>query len=275
MGLSATDRDEKREWLFTRCIHCGGFAVLKQSRNVSMRIGESSTPRGSADQITGQNVAHIQVDSSKPKIKKQIRKTPTPPPFRHGPKAFVPAEPEPTQDLPKIALPTPLPQIALEQRPRNAIIQVAIGAAGAIALLSGLMLYQRGKELMSRKEAKRIEATIARKVEERKPRLESVTLSASSPETPPVELKPLKPSPSKEMYVEPVLRDVKLRSGPGLQYPVVGIAEMSEQYRVLGFRDRWFHVVPVVPSPTKPKHAWVRNDVIKSVQSARAAANAE
>jgi hypothetical protein len=74
------------------------------------------------------------------------------------------------------------------------------------------------------------------------------------------------------LVVQTRLKKASLRSGPGLEYPVLGVANPQLKYIVSDWKDRWFKVTidgptaiqMVEPKPI-PKHAWIRNDLVQLI----------
>jgi hypothetical protein len=80
------------------------------------------------------------------------------------------------------------------------------------------------------------------------------------------------------LVVMPKAKNIHLRSGPGMVYPVVGNADEKAKYVVTDWNDRWFKVLPQVPGANTQNGdeiaGWIRTDSVQVVPVAsNAAAN--
>jgi hypothetical protein len=73
------------------------------------------------------------------------------------------------------------------------------------------------------------------------------------------------------LIVQPKIKNTHLRAGPGMVYPVVGNADEKARYVVTDWNDRWFKVLPQVPTgnqQTEEVAGWIRTDTVQVVSDA-------
>lgn len=78
------------------------------------------------------------------------------------------------------------------------------------------------------------------------------------------------------LIVMPKAKNIHLRSGPGMVYPVVGNADEKSKYVVTDWNDRWFKVLPQAPGTNLQNGeeiaGWIRTDSVQVVPMANATA---
>jgi hypothetical protein len=98
---------------------------------------------------------------------------------------------------------------------------------------------------------------------ERQP--QSLSAQQPAPTAPhPVQLS----SDNPPLIVQPKAKNIHLRSGPGMVYPVVGNADERAKYIVTDWNDRWFKVLPqsANAAPNGEEIAgWIRTDSVQVV----------
>jgi len=67
---------------------------------------------------------------------------------------------------------------------------------------------------------------------------------------------PIKPL----LSVEIKTKKAKIRLGPGIEFPVIAMADSAEFYDVVDWNDRWFKVV--IPNSSE-MFGWIRNDLVQ------------
>jgi hypothetical protein len=72
--------------------------------------------------------------------------------------------------------------------------------------------------------------------------------------------------PGTGLLVKSRIRAANLHSGPGMQFPVIGVANPLIRYSVTDWNDRWFHVV-LQESREGQKLGWIRNDLVQLVST--------
>jgi hypothetical protein len=73
-----------------------------------------------------------------------------------------------------------------------------------------------------------------------------------------------------QMIVQPAIPNAKIRSGPGIDYSLVGVADPDTRYTITAWQDRWFKIkaktsAAAVTSP-QPE-GWIRNDLVRTITS--------
>lgn len=94
------------------------------------------------------------------------------------------------------------------------------------------------------------------------------------PESGAITLKSLRePTEQPPLIVKPRGKTLYLRSGPGLEYPVIGFVNEAKNYIVTDWNDRWYRVlpqvdeVPIAGSPRQELDGWIRTDSVRVVQA--------
>lgn len=67
------------------------------------------------------------------------------------------------------------------------------------------------------------------------------------------------------MWIRPRAENISLRSGPGLEHPIVSTAQTKDAYRVLEWKDRWFRVQANHAANAASENLWIRNDLVTPV----------
>jgi hypothetical protein len=202
--------------------------------------------------------------------------------------------------------PEPLPEVPAAAG-KIRLLPMAIGIAAAFALGSGLYLLMQSGEIIEktrptlsdrRQAPARAEEndTVAQtqhaitpvavaKVAQAQPHAgysDQVRSQAMAPERQPQSLTAQQPAPTAPhpvqlssdnppLVVQPKARNIHLRSGPGMVYPVVGNADERAKYIVTDWNDRWFKVLPQSASASQNGEeiaGWIRTDSVQVVPAA-------
>jgi len=100
---------------------------------------------------------------------------------------------------------------------------------------------------------------------------DQVRSRAMAPERQPIPTAPHPVQLSSEnppLIVQPRAKNIHLRSGPGMVYPVVGNADERAKYVVTDWNDRWFKVLPQSPGNAQNGEeiaGWIRTDSVQVV----------
>ncbi|MFL5815494.1 MAG: hypothetical protein ACJ763_18100 [Bdellovibrionia bacterium] len=194
--------------------------------------------------------------------------------------------------------PEPLPEVPAAAG-KIRLLPMAIGIAAAFALGSGLYLLMQSGEIIEKTRptlsdrhqapARAEESdTVAQtshpitpvavaKVAQAQPNTgysDQVRSQAMAPERMPA---PTAPHPvqlssdNPPLVVQPKAKNIHLRSGPGMVYPVVGNADERAKYVVTDWNDRWFKVLPQSASASQNGEeiaGWIRTDSVQVVPAA-------
>ncbi|MGK5087291.1 SH3 domain-containing protein [Bdellovibrionota bacterium FG-2] len=202
-----------------------------------------------------------------------------------GKTTFPPPLPELTE---LVTSPPPLPPPPAARDWTRAILPTAIGIAGIMAIGSGVYIYWKGEALYER--AKIAAKTETLRNESAKPAPVSFTenndvvRAPSMPLTDQVHQNAMAPTrvntpepvpPPTVAAVAPESARMKIRArlaaklhtGPGLEFPVVGVANPETTYPVIDWSNRWFKIsLPGETGEKSKNQAWIRNDLIQLVQ---------
>ena len=198
-------------------------------------------------------------------------------------------------------LPKPLPEIPVKTRYR--MLPAAIGITGTLAIASGIYLYIQGQSLWQKahQEVRHAQATAEKSapvrqvasIENNSPNTASAPILAAqttgigeivTDQVRQSAMAPARPSTANptltsndadsdlpEVPAEFTVRirnaNGKLRSGPGMQFPVLRIADTNIEYTVTEWRDRWFKIAPKGAENPDQLSAWIRNDLVQMTKS--------
>jgi hypothetical protein len=281
-------------WAFSRCYHCGGFALIRRTDVNIIKIDQAPPgeaillPEASENPLLSEEATQ-HLFSARPVVKPgkrsvdriSIQDEPSsPPPFLRT-------------SLLSRDLPSPLPETT-DKVEKKRWLKFGIGFSALLATGSGVYLYIQGQELWKKAwptaqaQAKEASTSMAALIEAdvvQAPALHAEVVdqlqhdaaeafeAPGAPEAPPPVLAP---APVK-IRVVPKYKSSPLRAGPGLNYPVLGLVNPEFQYFVEEWKNDWFKVTLEAPeagsvqalltpkNPTKPlpKTAWIRNDLVQ------------
>jgi hypothetical protein len=203
-----------------------------------------------------------------------------------------PVRAEPAQSVEKISvekpraqsannpfgLPDPLPEVPVKNRSVGMrLLPYAIGITGLTTIASGIYLYIQGQALWEKAHAPSVKEETAQnptQVSTAAPTQSPEVISATSLVSRTAEIRdevhqnamaPARPAAPEaaKLVIQAKISGVKLRSGPGLQYPVIANAETNLSYPVADWNDHWFKIV----MPQDQSFAWVRNDNVQLISS--------
>ncbi len=199
--------------------------------------------------------------------------------------------------------PEPLPDVPMASN-RIRFFPMAIGIAAAFALGSGLYLLMQSGELIEKSRPtlsdrhpesirENDESSVSRAHASNNPnnpaatssaRIDSTSIAkvshtqtagysdqvrsqAMAPERQPIPTAPQPVQLSRDnppLIVQPKAKNIHLRSGPGMVYPVVGNADEKTKYVVTDWNDRWFKVLS---QNSEEIAGWIRTDSVQVVPS--------
>lgn len=273
-GIDLAVADEKlgRGWSFSRCYQCGGFAVVRQQDRKIVRVDQDENGKGYV--IEDQNT------SIKPKVIKKETKSVPPKKISMA----VPKAPEPKRRLVPQPLPDP-PQTIW----KKALFPIAVGLFSIGTIGSGLYLFIEGRSIWKKAKSTMTGMTVDQSLQSKKEVVAQIqepekiaeedTLSqrAMAPiqfdvrteiETNQAALKKEAPKIIPPLVVEVKHSIANVRSGPGLEFPVLGIANQKEKFVVVGWDRRWFRLVSLLEYEKElqsvPDTVWIRNDLLSA-----------
>jgi hypothetical protein len=220
-----------------------------------------------------------------------------------GPRAPVSAGGGITIRLPK------LPSIpAIPPSLQAKLLPIAIAAAGVTAVFSGIYFYVQGQALLTRARLQS-SAPVAPPAAAQPPQTSTLTesqqqlanaraqalqaaasqiRSAPSPFRINDQLNQRMMAPVREdreeepeltavtpqissMVIRIPIDHAKIRSGPGLDYPVIAYAKPDQRYLITAWNDRWFKIkvqngVAAVAVAVSRAEGWIRNDLVQLIQ---------
>ncbi|MGE0614416.1 MAG: MJ0042-type zinc finger domain-containing protein [Bacteriovoracia bacterium] len=334
-GTTLTVSDDKvgENWSFSRCYSCQGFALVRKSQVSIIKVhqppsGEQyivTTHQQEQASATHSQTHHDARPAARPVVRPVVRQPAAlPPPIEVAPVMHqapsmhmavplaAPTAPSPTKtQMFTISDGTGAETItvaATTSSPRRkmpaALVPIGIGLAGAIAISSGVYLYQQGQALFQLAQ-KPIAAESPTEMQvarlQAPPSLDRIPQSAMAPERvteirslpkieriDPPEVRPAAPIAITKRVEEkreesddtpaieprPTAVQVKnsyanLRAGPSLEHPIVGVAEPGTIYLIKTWEGRWFNIVPEDPAQAalQKKSMWVRNDLVETLVS--------
>jgi hypothetical protein len=287
VALAVSDEKLGTGWSFSRCYQCGGHALVRRA-DVNLIKVDQAPPgeRRLPPEATESPTVDLRAVTRAP-ARSTLATTADP---GATPRAPEPAAPSAlplsaaAAETPAVVLPPPLPEPrrrtpTAPRRPPPRALHAAIAAAGVTAIVSSVYLYQQGQEMWRKARLPaRPSLSAARPVASA-----PLAVVASAPE-PPVSdqihqraMAPVRdeaPAPQ-NLVVQPRIRRAAVRTGPGLEYPIIGLAQPNARYLVSDWSDRWFKVVIENPSQALQQPAsaliagrgritaWIRNDLVQ------------
>ncbi|OFZ82127.1 MAG: hypothetical protein A2583_07360 [Bdellovibrionales bacterium RIFOXYD1_FULL_53_11] len=303
-ALAVTDDKLGTGWTFSRCYKCSGYALVRRTdinlikvdkapagervllpeaseelqlsrdaTNNMSRISGVSNPGGKPSIIPAQRNAAMQAQYSQRVETRGVAVAPNnlaaaaairPPAF-----TGVSALPDPLPDMPGASI-------------QRRMLPFAIGVASVMAVGSGIYLYMQGQQLWSKtRHAATQNVNHMKPVSVQVPTIlnqQQATRAGDNEITDQVKNAAMAPSRNiqteQAQSAQPIALAVKARSastvfrtGPGLNFPVIGKADPEARYIVKEWKERWFQVelpaARVADGTQMPATAWVRNDVVE------------
>lgn len=206
----------------------------------------------------------------------------------HEPAANTPlrATPAAAQPLP---LPDPLPSAPQKAARRSRTPQL-LAALSLVAVVSGVFLYDQS-ERVSQSSARvtypfptdrvpeAVPAPPVQAIAQPAPMIDQIEQKAMAPERAPEPIPVVAPEPVLPAPQQPVVtsaptlvegkqtvsvtirdREVNLRTGPGLTYPVIGKAQEGETFQVIDWEDQWLKVQVEDPKIAASDTAWLKKN---------------
>ncbi len=283
-------------WSFSRCYKCGGFALIRRAEVNIIKVDKAPPgekiilPEASNDptinlmneEATKKAAQYIQKPIG-PAGPAPVSTSPAPvhimgpPPFLHSPQHFT------TMDISRATLPEPLPEISGPQK-KSGALPFGISAATVLMVVSGAYLYIQGQALWTKTRELATKATflsipatpgtpenlsVIASIAPPTSMTDQVQISAMAPEKPIESMTP-KTTPVKPLLMVQIRSEqANLHSGPGLQFPIVGIAIPSSRYQVAEWNNRWFKILIQKPKDLSGKSeqgtGWIRNDLVQVI----------
>jgi hypothetical protein len=299
-NLGVTDERLGTGWSFSRCFKCAGYALIRRAEvNVIKVHGAPSGERVLSTEVHEQTLMSQKTidalidapagasQAGKPSWIAQNASFATPPPLMATPRI-----PESLPELSETAkLNFILPKISVAVKSR--LLPAAIVIAGVTTVSSGLYFYLQGRELLNRasapaQSARPVQNTIqpATVIQQPQPaahapgvnRDRAVEAAAASISD---QLRERAMAPTREpqltdaaptitnMLVQTAISNAKVRSGPGIEHELVGIADPETRYVITAWQDRWFKIQPkanAAAAVAPPQiEGWIRNDLVRII----------
>ncbi len=175
--------------------------------------------------------------------------------------------------------PDPLPEVPVSTPTQSKIqkmLPVGIAVVGVIAIVSGIFLYIQGQKIFRKNRAPEKAAISVTAPEVNVAAVAPQAIQAPNPEPVTDQIHEKAMAPEKiitqdtktqinepKLLVKPKSHQVKIHSGPGLAYSVIGVANPNSNYVVADWNDRWFKVLIVSKKSANEsvhEYGWLRND---------------
>lgn len=246
VALSVADEQLGQGWCFSKCYQCSGFSLVRASGQGALKI--DGKPPASPPPIHQFKPSQRVVDATRRAAPPKF----TPPPAASAAPASVPSAP----------------------KSRSPFARFASGAAltvGAYALYSWVTTPMPVAKAPVIPQAVIAQAAPVAAPSEKLLVTDSIARGAMAPErAQPAISTPPAARPVGGLEVESLSPRVQLRSGPGIQYPVVATVDPKHTYPVIDWSERWFRVaLELNGDGSGKKFAWVRNDLVKLVRKGR------
>lgn len=309
--LAVSDDRLDGGWTFTRCYKCAGFGLVRRPEVSLIKIDQIPNgekvllPEGTEmprlSQAATQNLqrpeakaasqamnaAAIQQAQQKATLAAnanpaRTQAAVTPPPFRKN-----------------SSFPEPLAEIATSGETRGRLRQLAsrisgrmaaaITASAVVAIASGAILLVQGRSILVNSrtvaESRQSAAVVADQAGSQDAIRTSTVANAAVDSVHHNAMAPLRGqaaakiagSMGKEAHPARMLvrlnsaETATLRSGPGDDYPVIGVARPDLAYEVKSWKERWFRILPAdaLDSASEDTVGWIRNDLVQSADEDR------
>jgi predicted Zn finger-like uncharacterized protein len=276
-------------WSFTRCYSCAGYALIKAGDSHAIKVEKAPAnekvvlPEAFEEPLLNKNAMERLMSYNGKPVVRPARRGQTNTQIPQPSIPFTTPVRTPTQPMRKF--PDPLPEVPVSlptQSKVQKMLPVGVAVAGVIAIVSGIFLYIQGQKIFKKNRAPEKAAITAPA-----PEVDLATItsqSAPAPETAPgaqamavsdrIHQKAMAPEKiitqdtksqinEPKLMVKPKNNQVKIHSGPGLAYSVIGVANPNSNYIVADWNDRWFKVLIVSKKSANEsvhEYGWLRND---------------
>lgn len=309
VGLNVPDEQLGESWCFSKCYQCSGFSLVRRTDQNAVRVDGAGAQMGAGVLSESPwRLSQRALDAAKPVIRPATKKVKSPSPVQDLAKEISQAKviPPPfktpltqpsksSSGLITRSLPPPLPEQGGAAQRRGLVRAVyrvltrTLATAVLIVVAVGVYTWvttpipvsqELGSDL-GRKETSSIntEPAVIAKVASDAVVGQGLSIKAPSMVSAPVvvtdsisrgAMAPEREVRSTGFEVEALSPRAQLRSGPGLQYSVVGLVGVSRSYPVVDWSERWFRIaVEKNPDGTPKTFAWIRNDLVKLVKKSR------
>ncbi len=286
--LAISDEKLNSGWSFSRCYKCGGFALVRKSDVNLIKVDRAPQdenvllPESSEEPLLSQTATQNLIKHTE---KTTLPQSPFKPIVKPGTRGSKTTPENNSSNF--LDFPEPLPEKPQRELSRR-LLKLGIGMALVASISSGTYLYIQSNELWNK--ARAVAVSESKEPQTSSEIIAAPTLVAPNVPTPiqakteivdriqnnamaPVQLeKPLVKSFEKPTLVlEVKAKHSPLRSGPGLAYPIVGIANAQFKFIVQDWKNQWFKVSVFPENESKqtakatPKNMWIRNDLVKVV----------
>lgn len=284
-GVALAIADEKlgTGWSFSRCYHCGGFALVRRTDVNLIKIDQAPPgeevllPEASEKPLLSEEATRHLL-KSKPVVKparkngieiaQELSRQEKSSSASSGPPPFL------RTSLLSRELPNPLPEVP-DHTSRKKWLKYGIGISSFLAVISGIYLYEEGQELWKKARSAAqaqvqtkpepvavapFDADIVQapalasapeptKVETNHEVIDQLQLSAAAEATAPIENHEAQKIVNEPMTLKPKYKTSPLRAGPGLNFPVLGTVNPAFRYLVQDWKNEWFKVAIQTPEP--------------------------
>ncbi|MEK6704574.1 MAG: hypothetical protein AABZ06_02190 [Bdellovibrionota bacterium] len=268
-GMSLAVHDDKISsgWSFSKCYKCGGFSLVKRSEANVIKVDKA--PRGENVLLPESSETPLMRREALENLATFLRPAATN-------KMITPPPPPPMGALRSMPGPLPLVESSGSIGPvYRRFLPAAIGLASVATIASGAYMYLQGPTLSEKASYNTATALTEPQTRPRNNNQDirdEVHHNSMAPVRP-VETREEPPQKETQSFIVKVkIPNASLYSGPGNNYPMVGIAYTSIEYIVVGWNERWFHIAPVAQSLNLSnqikarrdiRSGWIRNDILQ------------
>ena len=318
-GVNLAVGDDKigSGWAFSRCYKCAGFALVRKSDVNLVKVDKAPVgervilPEAAEEPMMNQEATRRLAQVTKPMIKPSARKNasatnsaPTMPVLELRKPGTNPASNYPgnQSDYLNFGFPEPIRESAsMQNKLRQKILPVVIGAAGAVSIGSGIYLYLEGQALWQKaRSTAAMESARAIAAQNAVRHAQITVMPALTQPTAPAVIAPAAPAVASVTTIAPSMlaraelhpvtdvlhqsamapartnadtgstlpmtvrtkgEKAHIHSGPGLKFPIIRDTDPSVEYVVTQWSDRWFKIA----NNSGPGIGWIRNDLVEAV----------
>ncbi len=279
-------------WSFTRCYSCAGYALIRPGDTYAIKVDKAPSnekiilPEAFEEPLMNKAAMDRLMSYNKPIVRPAQRRIQTGTQTITQPTLTQPVTQSAQQVLPK-KFPDPLPEVPLSiptQSKIQKLLPMGIAVSGMIAIVSGIYLYIHGQKILkkSREAAEKPALSAITPTPAQAPAgaaaaaaIESapevnVAAITTAPVVDQIHQKAMAPEKitlqEPKLMVKPKSNQVKIHSGPGLAYSVIGLANPNSSYIVADWNDRWFKVLILSKKNANEsvhEYGWLRNDHVQ------------
>jgi hypothetical protein len=272
VALGISDDLLGTSYSFSRCFKCQGYALVRRGETNPIKVDQPPINEAILNQATAQLARRPLVKPAAPRRapraavippKFNPKLVPTPQPIKLA------VAPTPTPIVisnlnvagPKFPEPLPDPK---REKAVSRVFFTVMAVASLSAITSGAYLYIQGQSLWQKTHPSVSSQNVRPAIQTTQLSNVNAIVSDQVHQNAMAPSREVAPTPElAPLLVEAKVKNASLRSGPGLEYRILGYATPDLKYTVSEWNDRWFKII--VNTGAEKQTAWIRNDLVRLV----------